>query len=240
MTIKEHLEKYSVAGAIIVAGLLIAGAVLFTNQGADNGKLLGNIQPGDEVPESNQPATDAYKNVKPVTNEDHILGNKDAKIKIVNFSDMECPYCITFDATMKKVVADYNGDVAWVYRQSPLDFHQNARPAAEASECAAEIGGNDKFWAFLEKAIEKIQEASGEVNMTDIAVSAGVDKTAFENCYGKGKFDSKIADHIADSLASGLEGTPYSVVVVDGAPVTTINGAYPIEDVKNIVNQYLK
>jgi protein-disulfide isomerase len=239
MTITEHLEKYSVAGAIVVAGLLVAGAVIFTGQNPGGEKLLGTVQPGDEVP-SEQPSSDAYKGVKPVTEEDHILGNKDARVKVVNFSDMECSFCISFDSTMKKVVADYNGDVAWVYRHSPLDFHQNARPASDASECVAEIGGNEKFWVFLDKITEKLKSATGLVDMAEVAVSAGIDKAAFDACYGKGKFDTKIDEQISDSLVSGLEGTPYSVVILDGTPVTTINGAYPIGEVKNIIDQYLK
>ncbi|MDD4931736.1 MAG: thioredoxin domain-containing protein [Candidatus Colwellbacteria bacterium] len=238
---QEKIEKYSIPVAIIIAGALVAVAVIFTGsktgKGADT--VPANIPAGDG---SGQPAADLYKNVKAVTSSDHILGNKDAKIKIVTFSDMECPFCIRFETTMRKLVSDYNGDVAWVYRHNPLEgLHQNAVTAVDGAECSAKIGGEDKFWTFMEKFTIAVGKANGGlVNIADLAVQSGVDKAAFDNCYGKGQFDEKINDQMADASASGLEGTPYSVVMVNGIPVASINGAYPIEDVKSTIDSFLK
>ena len=94
-------------------------------------------------------------NMKPISDSDHILGDKNAPVKIVEFSDTECPFCKRFHTTMQQVVKDSNGQIAWVYRHFPLDqLHSKARKEAEATECAAEMGGNEKFWAYLNRLME--------------------------------------------------------------------------------------
>ncbi len=85
-----------------------------------------------------------------VTKDDHIRGNKDAEITIVEYSDIECPFCSRYHDTMKQIIDLYGDDVRWVYRHFPLDqLHPNARPVAIASECAAEQGA---FWEFVDLA----------------------------------------------------------------------------------------
>ena len=87
----------------------------------------------------------------PISASDHVNGDINAPVKLVTYSDMECPFCKQFHATAKQVLADYNGQVVLVYRHLPLDFHASAKPLAEGSECAAELGGNDAFWAYLDE-----------------------------------------------------------------------------------------
>lgn len=87
----------------------------------------------------------------PVTASDHILGDINADILIVEYSDLECPYCARFHTTVKDIIAQYGTKVAWVYRHFPLDgIHPNARAKAEASECVASLGGNDAFWKYVD------------------------------------------------------------------------------------------
>ncbi len=78
---------------------------------------------------------------------DHYRGNPDAEIVLVEYSDYECPFCTRFHTTLKNIVREYGNQVAWVYRHYPLtQLHPNATVLANASECAAELGGNDAFW----------------------------------------------------------------------------------------------
>lgn len=83
-----------------------------------------------------------------VTAEDHIIGSIDAPIIIVEYSDLECPYCKRFGGTMKEIVAESNGGVAWVYRHWVV--HPGALPKAGASECVAQIKGEDAFWKYID------------------------------------------------------------------------------------------
>lgn len=92
--------------------------------------------------------------IEPVNDSDHLLGNPNAPVLMVEYSDLECPFCQRFHPTMKQALDEYEGQIAWVYRHFPLDaLHPNARKAAEASECVAKVAGNDKFWEFIDELI---------------------------------------------------------------------------------------
>lgn len=95
--------------------------------------------------------TTEYKGeVTSVEEGEHILGNPaTAQVTIIEYSDFECPFCARFHPTLKKIVSESNGNVAWVYRQFPLvQIHQHAFERAIASECVAKIKGNDAFWKY--------------------------------------------------------------------------------------------
>ncbi|MFA4999703.1 MAG: thioredoxin domain-containing protein [Parcubacteria group bacterium] len=228
----KFMEKYSIPAAIMVAGLFVAGAVLLSNfYGKKEAALPDNVLAKEEIGES-------FLNALPVSESDHILGSKDAKIKVVTYADMECPYCIDFESTMRTIVSDYNGQVAWVFRHFPLDFHENAEPAAIASECVADISGEDSFWQFMQKFASDIN-ASKEIDVKAIAVSLGINAGSFTDCYNSDKPKEKIDADYSNGFEAGLEGTPYSVIFADGKPVDTIDGAYPLEDVKAAIDSHL-
>lgn len=151
--VQDHLAEGTNAGVSGTPGNIVIGPdgttyfvsgaqPIATFQGVIDAILTGSPAPVD-IPVGGQ-----ADNVPPVTDDDHIFGDKDAPVKIVEYSDFECPFCASVHPTLKQLVVDYDGDVAWVYRHYPLDFHPNAQPAAEASECIAELGGNDEFWEF--------------------------------------------------------------------------------------------
>jgi hypothetical protein len=85
---------------------------------------------------------------------DHIIGNPNANIIIVEFSDLECPFCKRFSETMKDIVAESNGQVAWIYRHwavhTDRSKNQYALEKAAASECIAKIKGDDAFWKYID------------------------------------------------------------------------------------------
>jgi protein-disulfide isomerase len=93
--------------------------------------------------------TDIYTGEVPGYEEgDHIVGNPDAQIMIIEYSDLECPYCKKFGETMKEIIAESSGNVAWVYRHWVV--HSSALPKTIASECVAKIKGNDAFWKYID------------------------------------------------------------------------------------------
>ena len=103
--------------------------------------------------EADSPAAgpeDTTDQVAEITEDDHIKGPIDAPIKIVEYSDFDCPFCGRFHDSMNQVV-EQNDDVVWAYRHFPLDqLHPNARTIAQISECIAMMEGNDAFWAFTD------------------------------------------------------------------------------------------
>lgn len=91
------------------------------------------------------------ENMLPLTADDNVRGSLDADIIIVEYSDFDCPYCKRFHETMKSVYEKYEGEIAWVYRHFPLEqLHPNTKSVAAASECVAEIGGDEAFWKFAD------------------------------------------------------------------------------------------
>jgi protein-disulfide isomerase len=231
---KNFIDKYAVPLSIIVAGLFVAGAVLLAN---NIGQKKDSLALAD-LSSSETEVQDYYLNALPISENDRILGNKDAEVKVVTYADMACSYCMLFEDVMKEVVTESNGKVAWVFRHFPLDPNGDSGSAAIASECLADLKGEDKFWEFMSKFKDTIN-AGEVVDVRAIALSLGASANGFDACYNSDKFSEKINNDFNNALESGLQGTPYSVVFADGEPVDVIDGAYPIEDVRAILDQYL-
>ena len=218
--------------------------------------------------------------IRGVQDDDHIIGDKNAKVIIVEYSDTECPFCKVFHETLHQVVSEYDGkDVAWVFRHWPIpQLHPKAPKEAEALECATEQGGpssplgtsNEVFWKYT----DKVFETTGSNNMldigvyntpsptpkgpdgkpyyaektprsttdagqlSDIAVSLGLDKTAFEQCLASGKYAEKVQRDTNEVTAAGGQGTPHSIMIV-GKNQTPIEGAQPFENVKQMIDAAL-
>ena len=86
---------------------------------------------------------------------DHLRGSIDAPVALIEYSDLECPFCKRFHPTVQEALRQYGDQMAWAYRHFPLEsIHTSARPLAEGSECAAQLGGNDKFWEYVDYVFE--------------------------------------------------------------------------------------
>jgi len=234
-----------IAGSILISGAIIAGAIIYSNGISSNGGRGGSglAAIGDTAPDRGVPeASGEVSNLKPVTKDDHIRGSIDAPIKIVEFSDTECPFCKRFHLTMQQAVTEYKGQVAWVYRHFPLDsIHSKARKEAEATECAAELGGNDKFWAYLDKVFEVTPSNNG-LNLDElpkIAEQIGLNRKNFQSCLDSGRHAERISNNLTDATNSGGRGTPYSIAIARNGKKFVISGAQPYETVKQAIDAAL-
>jgi len=226
--------------AIIIAGVLIAGAVIYSGGKSTNNNIAKAPQQ-----QAIAPQTGDLEKIIPVTPEDHIRGDINAPVKIVEYSDTECPFCKRFHETMQQVIDGYgkNGKVAWVYRHFPLDqLHSRARKEAEATECAGGLGGNDKFWAYLDRLMEITPANNGldPAELPKIAEYVGLDKTKFNECLSSGKYAQKIEEHVQNAVATGGNGTPWSVVIGKNGKKYPLNGAQPYESVKQLIETALQ
>ena len=242
---ENQKKDYLLPASIIIAALLIAGSWIYTTG-------LKNVEIKEKIgQENNQPAVSEsnLENVKPISGDDYIMGNPNAPVKIIEFSDLECPFCKVFHQTMKQVMAEYgnNGKVAWVYRHWPLEqLHPKAKTSALAAECAGELGGNEKFWEYLDKYFE-ITPSNNQINLSElpkIAESIGLNRAQFEGCLQSGKYQEKIEAQIKDAVSSNPEcprcGTPFSIVIAKDGKKYPIPGAFPYEDVKAIIEEALR
>jgi len=237
----SNANKFAVPGAIIIAGLIIAGAIFYENKEPSTATSENN-------PNSNQAANIAASpldNLKPVTNKDHILGKPDAPVTIVLFTDLECSFCKRFHITMKQVMDEYGkaGKVKWVLRELPLvQLHSKAQNEAVAAECAADLGGNEAFWKYIDRVFE-ITPSNNDLDPAElpkIAEYVGLNKTKFETCLTSGKFDQLIKDSSEDGMKSGAQGTPYAVILGPNGKKAAIPGALPYDQVKSIIDEMLK
>ncbi len=221
--------------AIIIAGVLVAAAIIFA-VGYKNSKPA-DADNGDSYNSGDMEA------IKPISDKDHLFGEKDAPVKVVEFSDTECPFCKRFHETMREVITDYDGQVAWVYRHFPLDaIHDKARKEAEATECAAALGNNEKFWSYIDRMFEVTPTNNGldPKELPKIAEYVGLKKPEFEKCLESGKYAQVVEDNYQDGLATGVQGTPHSVVIAKNGKKFVISGAQPIEAVKKIIDSALQ
>ncbi len=230
---QNPMNKNMVPLAIVVAGALIALAVYFG--GSDS--ALRSITETSEEPVA------AKAEVAPVTAKDHILGNMNAEVIVVEYSDTECPYCKVFHTTMHQVVDEYQGKVAWVYRHFPIaQLHPKAAKEAEATECAAELGGNQAFWRYIDRLFEVTPSNDGLdlAELPKIAAAVGLNQVAFNECLSSGKYSQFVAQGVEAAVKAGARGTPHSVIMTKDGRQVVVNGAEPLVAVKAKIDSLLK
>ena len=123
--------------------------------------------------------------MKPVDESDYILGNPNAQVLVVEYSDYDCPFCKQFHNTMHQIMDEYGvtGRVAWVYRQFPIgQLHPNAPKISEAALCVGDIGGNDAFWSFSDLIFDErdIDVPTNVTKLPEYAEAAGIERAAKE------------------------------------------------------------
>ncbi len=231
-------NSFSIPMAIVVAGILIAGAIFFGLRGTSGLKTIAGV-----APQPQQAVAQAGK-VKPVDfATDHIKGDKNAKVFVIEYSDFECPFCKRFHPTMQQLVDQYQGKVAWVYRHFPLSFHANAQKEAEASECASEQGGNDAFWKYSDKILERTTSNGTGFALTalgPLAKEIGLDQTKFQSCLDSGKYAKHVQQDEQEGQAAGVNGTPGNIIWTKDGKSQLISGAVPLSSLTTVIDQALK
>ena len=124
--------------------------------------------------------------VPPVTSDDHVKGPASAKVTLIEYSDFECPYCLSHKSTIDQIIQNYGDKVRFVFRQFPLtSIHPEAEKAAEASECASEQGN---FWEMYDKIFA--DNAAGTMSVAkwkEEAKNLKLDTVKFNDCLDSGK-----------------------------------------------------
>lgn len=236
---------------LILVGLSFGIGVLWQKvdnleKGGTQG-IAANPQVGQAAPQ--QPPTDpltpvaeAQLNLAEVDSGDHVRGNKNAKLTLIEYSDLECPFCRQIHPSFQKLMTEYDGKIKWIYRHFPLEqIHPSAQKAAEASECAAEAGGDAKFWDFVDTAFTETETTKLTVEaLPDIAEKAGLNKETFEKCLDSGKFTKKVDDQQAGGSTAGVQGTPAGFILDGKGNTYKIEGALPYETIKQMVDKALQ
>jgi protein-disulfide isomerase len=212
--------SFVIPGAIICAGVILAGAVYASFKGANPSA-----------------ASQAASAAAAISADDHILGNPTAKVKIVEYSDFDCPHCATFNATLHQLVNDYGtgGDVAWIFRNFAItELHPNAKKHAEAAECVAQTAGNEAYFKFNDLLFAN--QPADPTKYAEYARATGASPEAVASCIQNAAtngIDARIDAERQNAIDAGAGGTPYSLILIDGKPPIVIDGAWSYADLKD-------
>ena len=163
---------------------------------------------------------------------DPYLGPEQAPVTIIEFSDFECSYCVRFYRdTLAPLLQEYPNDIKFVYLDFPLtSIHPNAKPAAEAAQCAF---AQEKFWEFHNRLFDN-QTMLSDALYLEIASDIGLDMAAFDRCYRSSVFTEEIADDFESGRSLGVTGTP--TFFINGRPLV---GAQPFRVFKAVIEEEL-
>jgi protein-disulfide isomerase len=226
-------------GTAIVGFLLcfLAGGMLM--YGVDrSGMTVGHKEGGhgEEIAaakDSGGPWSDEDAAV-PVSSKDPVWGNRAAPVTMVIFSDFQCPFCTRVEATVNQLKEKYGPEkLRIVWKNNPLPFHPNAKPAAIAAEAVFRLGGSKAFWKFHDTAFAN-QKELGPEKYEQWAAEAGVDRAKFKELIAKPELAAKVDADMAVGKTAGVTGTPASFI--NGV---FLSGAQPIDKFTAIIDEQL-
>lgn len=232
--------------SIILAAVIISGTILYSKSGYSRGGTAAVIdQQLNTAPVGHQIGNQSKISV----DDDPVLGNKNAPLTLIEFSDFECPFCKrSFDQLLPELKKNYidTGKLKLVYRDFPLSFHANAHKEAEAAGCARDQSDNTTYFKFHDQIFTQTTSNGTGLALTQlpvIAKSLGLNVAQFQQCLDSGKFKNEVDKDISDGTSAGVSGTPSWFIgssskdgVING---TLVVGAQPFSTFKVIIDDEL-
>ena len=198
--------------------------------------IIGAPAPNEAAAQPAPSAPNAkISDMKTLADDDPFIGDKNAPVTMVEFSDYECPFCARFyQQTLPQIKSDYigTGKVKFVYRDFPLGFHAQAEPAAIAANCAGEQG---KYFEYHDKIFSN--NGAGGKSSTDYkqwAQELKLDVAKWEICLNDPIQKQEIQKDIKDGIAAGISGTPGFII-----NSKLVSGAQPFNVFKQIIDSEL-
>jgi len=217
-------SSWVLPGAIILAGVILSITIFVLRDAQVFGVTRGDVN-----------------TMRPVSPDEHILGNPQAPVVIIEYADMDSSAAKEFRRTLAQVMADYgaSGRIAWVYRHFPLvNQYPNSGRHAEASECVASLGNDEAFWKFM----DLLQAAAPDVETFDpedydtLVPQLGIRVDEFNECLAEGRFEDKVALDFEDALQAGAIASPFSIILIEGRDPITVKGAVPYGTLTRIID----
>ncbi|MEK7087440.1 MAG: DsbA family protein [Patescibacteria group bacterium] len=194
----DQTNKYLIPGAIVLAGAVIAVAVLYSVNGSPSKNTSKN-------------ETAAIGAMPAVTSSDFVLGDQNAPVTIVEYGDFQCPFCGKFFKETESVLRENyikTGKVKFIYRDFAF-LGQESFWAANAARCAGEEG---KFWEYHDYLYSnqrgENQGAFSKINLKSFAATLGLDKEKFNSCLDSDKYLEEIKKETKAGADAGVQGTP--------------------------------
>lgn len=243
--------------AILIGAFIISTTILI-NGGVIRFKGSGSApvqaaqvptQPSQQAPQAALPEDTGPVQVS--VDDDPVLGDKNAPVTLIDFSDYECPFCKRhFDQTFAQIKKDYvdTGKVKYVYRDLPLSFHDPmATKEAIAANCAREQGGDTAYFKFHSEIFNRTKSNGNGLAVDDlykIASDLNLSGSSFKTCLDSDKYKDEVQKDLADATAVGANGTPtffIGTTTKDGTiEGTKIVGAQPYSAFQSAIDSLLK
>ena len=237
---KPASHSLAIPIAIIIGFGLIAGAIFFS--GNKPTTTEESTAPNENrVIDTNVPDQGT---IDPVTDADHIRGNPNAPIVVIEYSDFDCPFCKAYHDTMSRILEEHGptGEVAWVYRHLPLEqLHPSAPFIAQASECVAQLGGDEAFWTFADLVFGErgTNEPTNLTRLIEFVETAGVSVADYESCMDSRETVALVDADATNAASLGINGTPHSFILI-GDQQFPLNGARPYTEMKSYITSLLQ
>ncbi len=176
-----------------------------------------------------------------------MMGGPKDDVIFLSYSDTECPFCKSFENNViKKIEENYKGKIGYAYRKYPLSFHTQAYTESLAALCARDQGGIEAYKKYNDETFARTKSNNGlnpnEIN--NIANVLKLDINKFNSCLVASSTDIMLKADIADGAAAGVEGTPYSMVLIRRGDeyqiISKINGARDYDYVAKAIDMAIK
>ncbi len=231
-----RIQKDTLKITLLLVQTLLILMLMFQVRGV-NKKLAGGGGGGEiDIPSPQgapEPSEPRVRDFKVLEDDDAVLGEKKAKVTIVEFSDYECPFCGRFhQQTLPQIKENYikTGKVKLIYRDFPLGFHAQAQKAAEAAECAGE---ENKYYEMHDKLFtDGVQ--GGVDSFKKFAADIGLNTAKFNDCLDSGKMAAETQKDQSDGAQYGVTGTP--AFFINGQ---LVSGAQPYQVFQQAIEQAL-
>ncbi len=257
---KRKNGEYMLPLAVVLSAIIISVSITYSTKVLLKSNFIsnsfaapqvaGNVAPANkQAAQQAAPAQPDSGPAKVAVAGEPVLGNPNAPLTIVEFSDYECPFCKrSFTDVLPSLKSDYvnTGKVKLVYRNYPLPFHQNAHKEAQAALCAKDQGGDTAYFKFHDEIFTKTTSNGTGLALDQlpaIAKDVGLNVNQFQSCLDSGKYKDKVDKDIAYGSQVGVSGTPTWFIgksngngEVDGAKIV---GAQPYAVFKTAIDKQL-
>ena len=191
--------------------------------------ITGNT-PVAKAPAAQAPEPKMVEEVAPLElkGDEVTVGDKNAKMVLVVYTDFQCPFCARFHPVLSSVFSK-NSDSKLVFKHYPLPFHQYAKEFATMFECIAKNKGNELAVKFADDIFTLNMSLGGNItskDANDLFIKSGISQDALSNCKNDSTISKKIADSTNEGSQLGIQGTPALYIInTQTSKAVRINGA---------------
>lgn len=176
----------------------------------------------------------------------YIKWNTWALVSIIEFSDLECPYCITYHKKniSSKILEKYQGNINYIFKNFPLPVHKNANKEAEAAMCVKNLEWWEKYLEFINEIFNKTKgwwEGFDLNNLTSTAEKIWVNKDKFEECYNNWTYKKDVENEFNQWLKIWVNSVPSNLIINNETWEYLLLSEIPEEkEFEKIIDEFLK